>query len=89
MMVPDTLTLTITITKSHDKNGGVFHLKDSGTTAIVTETETGEEIGSIGACIGGGLELALDERRAAWFVSYQDIWKAFENALKEADNGKS
>lgn len=85
-MTPQTLTLTITVTKSHDEHGGVFHLKDSGTTAMVNNSETGEQIGSIGACIGGGLEMTLDEQRAAWFVSYQDIWHAFENALKEAQN---
>ncbi|MCB8986729.1 MAG: hypothetical protein H6661_03145 [Ardenticatenaceae bacterium] len=84
-MPPQTLTLTITISKCHDEHGGVFHLKDTGTTALVSDTETEEQIGSIGACIGGGLEIALNANHAAWFVSYQDIWEAFENALEEAE----
>ncbi|MBK8990128.1 MAG: hypothetical protein IPM39_29375 [Chloroflexi bacterium] len=77
------ITLTITLKQCRNKDGGVMHFNDAGTYALVSDTETGQSVGGIGACIGGGFEIALGKN--AWFIAYPDIWAAFEAAIEQEE----
>jgi len=77
----DKLTFEITITKCRGEKGGVMHLMMADTTAVVRDDETGERLGSLGACIGGGFEFA--KGHDAWFISYPELWDAFEASISE------
>jgi hypothetical protein len=63
---------------------GFLHMTFGDCSAIVSNDD--QEIGRVSACIGGGIELydARATDRPRFFLSYRELWNAFQQALNEA-----
>lgn len=74
-----TLVVKAKLTYSPRRSENVLHMKFGDTTMDVTAD--GKKLGSVAACIGGGVEMQDSTTQETWTMDFRDLWYAFQQAL--------
>lgn len=57
-------------------SSGSMFFSFSDTTAVVSDSETGEKLGEVVGVVGGGIEINDSRTQQAWIITAQEIWNA-------------
>jgi hypothetical protein len=80
------VTLHVPARTVFDPETGQGHVHFTIDPATVRDTDTGEQIGTIAGCLGGGVEIAVGEGfENVWAIEARDLWQALQDALRESE----